>query len=241
MIINRTAAIAALLLISTACGIGKAHNAGPTIERSYSVAAFHELTVAGPYVVNVTSAGKPGVTAHGSQEALDDLTVEVVAGDLRVMPKKKHGMRWGWHHDGMVVLTITGGSAIQEATVAGSGGTHLDSANGASFKGNVAGSGNLNITALTAQSAALSIAGSGDIRATGRTGKLSLDIAGSGDIDVPALQSADVDITIAGSGNIRGHASRTADVTIMGSGDVVLTGGAKCTVEKHGSGNVACS
>ena len=241
MLIIRTAAVIAVVLSSAACGIGQAHDDGPTIERAYSIAAFHELTVAGPYEVNVTATGKPGVTAHGSQEALDDLTVEVVDGDLRMMPKKKHGMRWGWHPDGKVVLTVTGGAAIQQATIAGSGGIHLDRAGGASFKGSVAGSGALNISALEAQSTELSIAGSGDIRAAGRTGKLSLDIAGSGDINVPALQSADADITIAGSGNIRGHASRTADVTIMGSGDVVLTGGAKCTVEKHGSGNVACS
>lgn len=237
----RTAAIAALLLLPTACGIGQAHNAGPTIERRYSVAAFHELTVAGPYEVNVTAAGQPGVTAHGSQEALDDLTVEVVDGELRVMPKEKHGMRWSWHHDGKVVLTVTGGATIQEATIAGSGGIHLDRAAGASFKGSVAGSGDINVAALTAQSAELSIAGSGDIRAAGRTGKLSLDIAGSGDINVPALQSTDADISIAGSGNIRGHASGTADISIVGSGDVFLTGGAKCTVDKHGSGNVACS
>jgi len=28
---------------------------------------------------------------------------------------------------------------------------------------------------------------------------------------------------------------------IMGSGDVALTGGAKCNVTKHGSGDVRCS
>lgn len=241
MIAVRTTTIAGLLLATTACGIGQAHDAGPTVNRAFPIAAFHQLTVAGSYEVHVSAGGKPGVTAQGSKEALDDLTIEVVDGDLRIMPRKKHGMRWGWHQDGKVVLTVNGGSAIQEATINGSGGIHLDRAGGASFKGSVAGSGDLNIGALDAQSTELSIAGSGDIRAAGRTGKLSLDIAGSGDINVPALQSADTDITIAGSGNIRGHASRTADVTVLGSGDVVLTGGAKCTVEKHGSGNVACS
>lgn len=241
MIAVRTTLIAGLLLATPSCGIGKAHSAGPTVNRGFPISAFGEVTVAGPYEVHVATGGKPGVTAQGSQEALDDITVEVIDGDLRIMPKKKHGMRWGWHQDGKVVLTVTGGSAIHEATIAGSGGIRLDRAGGASFKGTVAGSGDLAIAALDAQSAELSIAGSGDIRAAGRTGKLSLDIAGSGDIDAPALESADAEITIAGSGNIRGHASRTADVTVLGSGDVVLTGGAKCTVEKHGSGNVNCS
>jgi hypothetical protein len=33
----------------------------------------------------------------------------------------------------------------------------------------------------------------------------------------------------------------TADVSIMGSGDVVVTGPAKCTISKMGSGEVRCT
>ena len=50
-----------------------------------------------------------------------------------------------------------------------------------------------------------------------------------------------VDGGVAGSGNVRANASDTAKIEIMGSGDVTITGGAKCTVDKAGSGNVICS
>jgi hypothetical protein len=33
---------------------------------------------------------------------------------------------------------------------------------------------------------------------------------------------------------------QTADVSIMGSGDVVVTGPARCSVSKMGSGDVRC-
>ena len=39
----------------------------------------------------------------------------------------------------------------------------------------------------------------------------------------------------------RANATGTADVDIVGSGDVDLTGGAKCTISKAGSGDVRCS
>ena len=242
MTILRAAAISALLLSSAACGIGvDAKDSGPAVDRAYPIGAFTRIAVAGPYEVTVNAAGKPGVTAHGGANLLDETIVEVVNGELRIHTREHHGFNWGWHRDGKTTLVVSGASAISEAAIAGSGGIHLDRAAGPRFKGSVAGSGDLNVAALDTQSAELGIAGSGDIRVAGKAGSAKLDIAGSGDIDTPALQTIDSTISIAGSGNVRAHATRTASVTVLGSGDVTLTGGAKCTVEKHGSGNVNCS
>lgn len=242
MTIVPMAAATALLMSTAACGIGmEVSDDGPTQSREYRLAGFDEITVAGPYEVTVVAGGTAGAKARGSKAALDQLTIEVVDGDLRIMPKRKSGLRWSWGKKSPVKIEISGGAALREATIAGSGGIRVDRIAGPSFKGTIAGSGDLNLAAIDANSAELTIAGSGDIRAVGRAGKLSLDIAGSGGIDAPALRSDVADITIAGSGSIRAFASRTADVTIIGSGDVVLTGGAKCTVEKHGSGDVRCS
>ena len=48
-------------------------------------------------------------------------------------------------------------------------------------------------------------------------------------------------VSIAGSGNVETKAMETRrHVDIMGSGDVVVTGGAKCSVNKMGSGDVRC-
>jgi hypothetical protein len=37
------------------------------------------------------------------------------------------------------------------------------------------------------------------------------------------------------------QATTAADLKFMGYGDVSITGGAKCNVTKHGSGDVNCS
>ena len=72
-----------------------------------------------------------------------------------------------------------------------------------------------------------------------------LNGAGSLAIDKAKGQSFDLSVqgagSIAGSGNVRGQATGTADVSIMGSGDVTLTGGAKCSINKMGSGSANCS
>jgi hypothetical protein len=40
---------------------------------------------------------------------------------------------------------------------------------------------------------------------------------------------------------VKANATGTADVRIMGSGDVDVSGGAKCSISKSGSGDVRCS
>ena len=47
-------------------------------------------------------------------------------------------------------------------------------------------------------------------------------------------------LTVRDSYPVAANASESADVSIMGSGDVNVTGGAKCSVSKAGSGNVHC-
>lgn len=244
MRIARFATAAALLLAMAAChdrSDGGARDAGPAIDRNYTVGAFQKIAVSGPYEVTVTSGGKPGVRAHGGQALLDETDIIVENGTLKIMPRKSRGMRWNWGNHGTVTVSVSGAGALSGAAIAGSGGIRIDRATGASFKGEVAGSGDLGVDVLDAQLVELSIAGSGDIRAAGKAGKINLNIAGSGDIDVPGLIATDASVSIAGSGNVTAHATGQADISILGSGDVTLTGGAKCTISKHGSGDVSCS
>ena len=218
----------------------EARDAGPTVDRTYQVAAFDRIEAGGPYDVTVTSGGQPGVTARGGANFLDETEVTVVDGLLRIRPKKKN-LRWSWSDDDSKVrMTVTTG-ALRGAAIAGSGNMRVDRVSGGDFKGAVAGSGNLSIDRVDAGKAAFSIAGSGEVRAAGKAQSLDVNIAGSGDVDLSGLEAVAADVSIAGSGNVRARATGTAAVSIMGSGDVVMTGGAKCSVSKQGSGNVRCS
>lgn len=239
-IIAAAGATAALVSACNYRNHAEARDAGPAIDRTYQVGAFDRIAVSGPYDVTVKTGGQPGVSARGGEAILAETEVIVENGELRIVPRKKRGIRWNWSKGGQVKMIVTV-PAIREATIAGSGGIDIDRVTGGAFEGQVAGSGDLAIGALDTTSAEFAIAGSGGVRASGKVAKLDVSIAGSGDVDLSALTATDASVSIAGSGNVRARATGTANVSIMGSGDVEMTGGAKCNVSKHGSGDVRCS
>jgi len=225
------------------CGFSARADPGPRVDRSFPVSGFTGIDVAGHYDVTVRTGAVPSVRANGSEKALGDLRVEVKNGTLEI-GTARHGMfNWGWgswRHRGPVSLVVTV-PALDHAGIAGSGAIKIDKVSGARFKGEIAGSGDLMLPAIDAGEVEFSIAGSGGIHAGGKAKSVKYDIAGSGDIDAAGLAAETADLSIAGSGGIKGHVSGIAKVEVMGSGDVELTGGAKCSVSKSGSGNIRCS
>lgn len=237
----RIASLAAIGLFASACHVGadaEDRDPGSEVTRSYQVGAFDKISVAGPYEVNVVSGGNGAITAKGGENLLAETEVVVDGGTLKIMPKKRKGIRWNWR-GGKAVFTVNA-AALHGASIAGSGGISVDKVEG-DFDGDVAGSGDMRIGQIAGGKVKLAIAGSGDVEAAGKADSVDLSIAGSGDIDVGGLASRTADVSIAGSGSVRANASESADVSIMGSGDVEVTGGAKCSVSKAGSGNVRCS
>lgn len=238
---NRFVPLAVAALLAGGCHFSagaEERDPGPQVSRSYQVASFDKIEVAGPYEVNVVTGGQPGVSAKGGENLLAETDVVVDGGTLKIKPKKHKGIRWTWTK-GKAVFTVNA-AALRGAAIAGSGDISIDKVAG-DFEGDVAGSGDLKLASVAGGNLKLSIAGSGDVTAAGQAERVDLSIAGSGDIDAGGLAAKAVDISIAGAGSIAANASDTADVSIMGSGDVDIKGGAKCTVSKHGSGNVRCS
>ena len=236
------AALLAVSAATSACGQTRAEEGGPTVARSYQVANFQEIEVAGPYDVEVRTGANPTVSARGSEKLLEHTVVEVKGDKLVIRPERDKGwfhVSWTTHGKAKFAVTVP---QLRAATIAGSGDITVDKVRGDRFEGTVAGSGGLDVGQLDVQSLKLAIAGSGAAKAaSGRAHDVGLDIAGSGDIDVRGVQAQDADVSIAGSGNVVTHAAATAKVSIMGSGDVEVTGGAKCSVSKAGSGQVRCS
>jgi hypothetical protein len=109
------------------------------------------------------------------------------------------------------------------------------------FSGAVAGSGDLNIAAVQGGKTHFAIAGSGNITAAGTADAIDVSIAGSGDVDSRQLKATRGDVSIMGSGSLRGTVAGPVQVSLAGSGDVEIGGGAKCTVNKMGSGDARCS
>jgi putative autotransporter adhesin-like protein len=239
---RKSIAAATLAACAATSSCGQVHaDAGRTVSRNYQVGNFQEIEAAGPYDINVQTGGNPSVSARGPEKVLDNITVEV-EGDKLVIGSKNHGFfNFGWGSRGRTVFTVTV-PTIRAAMLAGSGDLTVNSVSGDSFAGTLAGSGDLSVGSVNVKSLKLSVAGSGDAKAGGGQAQTAeYSTAGSGDIDARGVTTQQLKVSIAGSGDIKGHATGAAEVKIMGSGDVTVTGGAKCSFEKHGSGDLDCS
>lgn len=232
------AAIIGAALLAGACSGGQAEEEGPGAQRSFEVAAFDRIELAGSHDVVVTVGGPPSVRAEGRERALDRLEIAVEGGRLQIRSRPRSGwLAFGSDRGVTVYVTVP---TIAGVDVAGSGGVRVDRIEGASFDASLAGSGDLEVSRLRVEMANFGIAGSGNVRAAGAAGRTVVEIAGSGDVDLSGLRSRTAAVSVAGSGNVRLHAAESADVTLMGSGDVTVSGGARCNVDKHGSGDVHC-
>ena len=88
----------------------------------------------------------------------------------------------------------------------------------------LAGSGDIHVEGITADRFVANLAGSGDIFLAGTTQHAKLSVAGSGDIHAMKLTATDADVSVAGSGDIEFKGTGDAKVAITGSGDVTCHG-----------------
>lgn len=235
------AGMVAAAAASAGCARERQESAGPAATRNYSVGAFERIEVAGPYEVTVATGGAPSVKATGGERAIERMVVEVKGGTLKIHPRKRSGLNFGWSKSQKVKLTVTV-PRLAAAEVAGSGSIAVDKVAGDRFEAGVAGSGAVRLGQVDVKRLKAGIAGSGEIAAgKGRAAEADYEIAGSGDIAAGGVVAEAAKVSIAGSGKVAAHATGTASVEIAGSGDVRVTGGAKCSVSKAGSGNVQCS
>jgi hypothetical protein len=239
----------AIILVSTlllaACNMAadaqKGRSAGPgqgaTTQRSFDLAGFDSVALAGPHDVVVKVGGAHSVRAEGDPEVLDTLEILVDGRTLEIGTKRGN---WNFRNRAKTVIHVTL-PAIRAASIGGSGDMRIDRAEGQEFSASIGGSGDIDVESIRVSEASFSIAGSGNIRAAGTAGRSKMSIAGSGDVDAAGLETRAANVSIVGSGAVRARAMDTADVSIMGSGDVELTGSAKCSVSKMGSGDVRCT
>jgi hypothetical protein len=229
----------ALLLALAGCSEGKAES-GANVSRAFQVGGFTGIEVAGPFDV-IVSTGKPAaVRVEGPQKLVDAMEVVVEGNKLKIRPKRK-GWLNGFQYNGRPAKVTVSAPTLTAAEVAGSGDIVIDKVSGERFAGAIAGSGDLNVGQVAVNQLALTIAGSGGVKASGSAKRASYSIAGSGDLDAGNLTATDADAEIAGSGSIRARVTGTAKASIAGSGDIDISGGARCTQSKHGSGSIRCS
>lgn len=225
------------------CGESQAEVAGPDISRTFQVASFDKIEVAGPFDVHVTTGAQPGVSVRGPDKIVERMVVEVQDGTLKIHPEKRKGMfgNWNWGSYKGTAQVAVNVPMLRAAEIAGTGDMNINRIATDSFRGAIAGSGNLNLAQVQVKELGLEIAGSGNVSGAGQAQQVRYEVAGSGNIRAGGIASEDARVEIAGSGNVDANARSTAKVEIAGVGNVRVTGGAKCIIDKAGVGNVDCS
>ena len=95
----RFAALAVVGLFAAGCHVNadaEDREAGPEVTRNYKVGAFDKIEIAGPYDVKVVSGGDGAIIARGGENLLAETDVVVEGDTLKIMPKKRKGVRWNW-------------------------------------------------------------------------------------------------------------------------------------------------
>ena len=154
---------------------------------------------------------------------------------------KKGKWSFGWRKDhGPVTVRVTAPS-LAGAEIAGSGDMKIDKVEGGDFVGEIAGSGEIELGQPARRQRQLldRRLGRSDARPARPRRPISRSPARATSAPAGSRSSAPRSRSPAPAMSRPGR-PRRADVDIMGSGDVVVTGGAKCSVNKMGSGDVRC-
>lgn len=208
-------------------------------ERSYSVTDFDRVEVDGPYRVTLATGRSASARAEGSADALDQVSIDVQSGILRV---RRNRSAWGGYPGGgsVPVTVVLTARDLRKAAVVGSGSLDIDRAKGLRVDLSVSGSGRLNVGAIDSDALIVGLLGGGRITLAGRTKQLKASVQGSGDLAASGLSADDAQIASDTAGGVAVAVTRTAKIVATGPGDVEIIGSPTCTVQAKGSGQVIC-
>jgi hypothetical protein len=232
--------IAAVTLAAVVAGGAQARSRdpGPPDQRKVAPGEFDRIAVAGPFVVRVRTGKATSVSLSGPRAMLDDTDLFVRDGQLIV--RWQEGASWSRNGNQGVDIDITL-PMLRGVMNVGAGSIDIDRVRTDRFEAKLLSAGTVRIDSMDAQAVDVALAGSGEMRAAGQVGRANLTLASSGSFNSPKLTIRDAHIMSAGSGTVRAAVTRTADIKSLGSGGVLLTGGARCSVSKAGSGDIRCS
>lgn len=223
-----------VLLLAGGCTPGHA------ADRGYSVTDFSRIRAEGPFDVTVRVGPPVAVRAHGTQDGLDRVSVEVDGDTLVIHPDHSAWSGWPGAATGAVTLEVTV-PLLRAVAIVGSGDVTIDRVRGAELQLSISGSGDLAVGDLAVDRLDVAVVGSGTATLAGRAKQADVAVRGSGDLVATPLTVDDATLSATGSGDLAITALRSAKVGGAGSGDVTVAGPAACTIDHVGSGDVACA
>jgi len=172
--------------------------------------AFTSISVTGPISIAVDAGKAQSVTLRGDARFLQDVTSEVVNGELRLGVRGKKNI--SWHGDPRVVITVPD---LRAVGVEGAGEVKLNQIRGERFDVNYRGAGSMSIK--------------------GEVKTFKMQAEGVGEVDAKTFLADDVNVVFRGIGDVKVFARNRLDATVQGIGNLTYYGKPR-SVNKSASG-----
>lgn len=218
-----------------ACGGDTAASNGMTPVQAVALRDFDAIVLDSPDSVDVRRGQDFAIAIDGPPDVRRKLTFQRDDNVLRIGRKPGGGSNVG---RGVARIRVTMPS-IRAATLSGSGDIAIDQA-ADPFVATLGGSGDMTIGQVRGDKATLTVSGSGSIAAAGAVRDLTLSVAGSGDVEARQLRADAATVSVTGSGDVAAQVEGPARVSLVGSGSADLGAGARCTVDRVGTGEAHC-
>ncbi|AMQ01529.1 hypothetical protein AY601_4700 [Pedobacter cryoconitis] len=206
-------------------------------EEERPVGSFKGVATGGPLTVKITMGNKESLRLEGDQEAISNLTTEVISGVLTIKPKTKWN-DWSRKFSSAHVVVYITAKKISSLTMSGSGNIEVEnSINSPELVATLSGSGGITASANVKSFTGI-ISGSGAIKLSGKADASNLTLSGSGGFKGRDFSVNDLSAQISGSANVYITANKSIEAVISGSGSIRYSGNAVVRKTVIGSGSV---
>jgi hypothetical protein len=175
-----------------------------------SMPAFTSISVQGPISITVDAGKAQSVTMRGDAKFIQDVTSEVVNGELRLRTREKKNI--SWHGDPRVVITMPALNAVE-----------------------VEGAGEISLNQIRGERLDVNYRGAGRMGINGEVKRFRMKAEGVGEVDAKSLVANDADVTFRGIGDVKVTARNRLDAVVEGMGSLTYYGKPR-TVNKSASG-----
>jgi hypothetical protein len=248
-------ALAAVMLLTSACGLGTMIGSGNVITQNRGVSGFDKVVLNGTGEIILTQGDAEALTIEAEDNLMPYLETVVRNGTLEIgfrnhefpnfLPTRP--IRYNLTMKDVRGLTVSESGSIDARSlntdqlaveVHGSGNFDAGSLTAGELTTRIDGSGNVAVQTLTADGLTSILSGSGSAILAGNVKQQSLTISGSGKYEAGQLNSQTATIAIDGAGTGVVQVAQAMDVQISGSGSVGYYGSSRVTSSISGSGSV---
>jgi len=212
-------------------------------DRHYPLTDFDRVIIEGPYVIHIVAGRPTAVTASGSRQALDLLTLDQQGQLLRIRRNRTasagSASALSPAPAGIIRIEINA-RTLRSVRIIGPTQVTVEGARGLNLELSVEGSGTITATGVDADNLSLALIGAGNLAVAGTTRALTGNFQGTGEIRAADLRASRATIVSTNGGAIALRVDGPAAVTSNGLGPIRVFGHPDCTVRGYTPDAVTC-